>query len=349
MRLDELRFDLPKELSAIEPPEHRGIERDMVRLMVSEGPAITDSTFIDLANYLRPGDLLVVNRSSVIRASLPAIFSAERMRWNLSTSYGPGMHLAELRYSYSRQGPVGIVEGDMLEVAGMRMRYVRDYPGIPRLGFYSAEGDISPRIEGFGEAIRYGYIEHPWPLHYYSTIFSRYPGSSEMPSAARPFSQRVLASLHAKGVAMADIVLHCGVSSLEVESDPVEAQPLYPEPYHVPPDTADAVNTTLRHGRRVIAVGTSVVRALESAWSGCAVHPSRGFTRVFLSPIRGLNVVSGLVTGFHEPKSSHLALLRSFMDQSELRMAYNHAIRERYLWHEFGDSHLILPGDAAQN
>ena len=164
-----------------------------------------------------------------------------------------------------------------------------------------------------------------------------------MPSAARPFTARTLEDLRARGVRIASIVLHTGVSSLEVETEEVEDQVLYPEPFVVPAETADAVNTARVEGRQVIAVGTTVVRALESAWDGEEVHPAAGFTRRFVHPGRPVRTVNGLITGLHDPKASHLAMLYAVAEPERIRAAYSEAVREGYLWHEFGDSHLILP------
>ena len=168
------------------------------------------------------------------------------------------------------------------------------------------------------------------------------PGSAEMPSAARPITPRIREQLEQAGVRIAPILLHTGVSSLEIETDTVEAQAMYPEPFAISADTADAVNRTHMNGDRVIAVGTTVVRALESAWTPEGLRPRTGFTRLFVNPDRGVHSVDGLLTGFHDPVTSHLALLTAFMGIDRVRDAYSEAVRAGYLWHEFGDSHLVI-------
>ena len=170
----------------------------------------------------------------------------------------------------------------------------------------------------------------------------RVPGSAEMPSAARPFTARVLDSLRKNGIKIAEITLHTGVSSHEVETDAVEEQPLYAEPFHVSVETAQKVNQPRSEGRRVIAVGTTAVRALESAWDGRKVSPARGFTRLYVHPKHGVHTVDGLISGFHDPFASHLAMLYAIAGQAMIRAAYTQAVDHGYLWHEFGDSHLIL-------
>jgi len=193
-----------------------------------------------------------------------------------------------------------------------------------------------------GGPIHYGYT-NAWPMDTYQTLFSRVPGSAEMPSAARPITPRIREQLERAGVRIAPVLLHTGVSSLEIESETVEAQAMYPEPFAVSSETADAVNRTHANGGRVIAVGTTVVRALESAWTPEGLRARGGFTRLFVNPDRGIHAVDGLLTGFHDPVTSHLALLTAFLGIEGVREAYAEAIRAGYLWHEFGDSHLVLP------
>ncbi len=343
MRIAELDFERPEGLAAHLPPELRGIARDEVRLLVSQAGEIKDAAFGELPRWLKPGDVLVVNRSATLPASLEGVWRGIPILWNLCTDYGKGTYLAEIRHSPGRPGPLDLAEGEMIEVAGTPIRHLRRYPGLSRLSFFHSEVNLRDLLLHQGQPIRYGYVTESLPIDCYQTLFSSVPGSCEMPSAARPFTPRVLHALAARGIAVRDIVLHCGVSSLELEDDPVESAVLYPEPFQVPALTAEGVNQALRQGRRVIAVGTTVVRALESAWNGCAVVPSQGFTRRYVHPGRRPNVVSGLLTGFHDPRTSHLALLRCFLGESELKESYRHAVAGRYLWHEFGDSHLILP------
>ena len=176
----------------------------------------------------------------------------------------------------------------------------------------------------------------------YRTEFSRVPGSAEMPSAARPITPRIRGALEDAGVRITSILLHTGVSSLEIESEMVESQAIYPEPFAVSTAAVLAVNSTHAAGGRVIAVGTTAVRALESAWTPEGVRPRTGFTRMFVNPDRGVHAVDGLLTGFHDPATSHLAMLTACLGIGGVRDAYAEAVGHGYLWHEFGDSHLIL-------
>ncbi len=343
MKRTELIFDRPAALQASEPPEARGLERDEVRLLVSTPAGHIHSVFNHLADFLVPGDLLVVNHSATLPASLPAKSAVGDFILNLSTNYGDDLWLAEPRWRSDQPGPLPLAAGELINVAGHSLRLVAPYPGLPRLWFVQAQNDLCQVMGQVGSPIRYGYVPDHYPLAAYQTIFSKIPGSAEMPSAGRPFTRHVLRSLHAGGIRIAGITLHTGVSSMEVETEVVEQQPLYAEPFHVSVGTAAAVNAAKREHRRVIAVGTTVVRALESAWDGQQVCPARGFTRRYVHPGESVHTVDGLLTGLHDPLASHLAMLYALAGPAMIRSAYDAATEEGYLWHEFGDSHLILP------
>ena len=343
MNSNVLLFDRPSDLQATAPPEDRALNRDGVRLLVTTPTANIHARFTDLHKFLSPGDLLVVNESATLPASLPAEGSIGSFMLNLSTDYGNGLWLAEPRWSAFEPGPLPLEAGEYLGIPGLTARLVSKYPGLERLWFVKMHGDVAAALENFGSPIRYGYVDQGFPIDYYQTIFARVPGSAEMPSAARPFTQRVVDKLRVKGVEIAPILLHTGVSSLEVTSKELEDQVMYPEPFEVSYSTAKAVNDAKNEGRKIIAVGTTVVRALESAWNGDQVHPTAGFTKLYIHPGGGINVVDGLLTGFHDPMVSHLAMLYALADEKTIRSAYTEAVEARYMWHEFGDSNLILP------
>lgn len=348
MKLAELEFERPAHLAATEPPEARGLGRDQVRLLVSTAEGHHHSRFANLANFLAAGDLLVVNRSATLAASLPAEANLGPFVLNLSTRYGRSQEgelwLAEPRWSHARPGPLPLEAGEKIRVAGLVATLLTPYPGLPRLWFVGLEGDVTAAMQAHGAPIRYAYLRQAWGLEHYQTLFADTPGSAEMPSAARPFTARTLSCLVAKGVGVAKLTLHTGVSSLEVEAEEIERQPLFPEPFEVPTATAEAVNRTRAQGRRVVAVGTTVVRALESAWDGERVRAARGFTRRYVHPGTGVHALDGLLTGLHDPKASHLAMLYALAGPDLIRGGYAEAVREGYRWHEFGDSHLILRG-----
>ena len=346
MRRAELSFDRPAALDAVGPPESRGLRRDEVRLLVSRGDADpVHARFVDLADFLEPGDLVVANESATLPASLPARAGLGDFVLNLSTDFGQGLWLAEPRWSAARPGPLPLAAGEDIDLAGISGRMVAPAPGQERLWFVRIDGDVETIFRCCGQPIRYAYAGAAWPLEDYQTVFAARPGSAEMPSAGRPFSSRVLARLAARGVRLARITLHTGVSSLEVEAEEVEAHPMQAEPFEVSALTARAVNETRARGGRVIAVGMTVVRALESAWDeeAGALRAAEGFTRRFVHPAAGVRTVDGLLTGMHDPVTSHLAMLYAIAGRERVMADYQEALREGYLWHEFGDSHLILP------
>lgn len=345
MKRVELDFNRPDGLQARTPPERRGLERDGVRLLVTTARGHRHARFRDLPRFLEPGTLLVVNTSATLPASLPARHpELGPFVVNLSTHYGRRLWLVEPRWSASRPGPLPLEAGAAIDVAGRPTRLVAPHPGLPRLWFCRIEGDLHEAMARTGAPIHYSYLEPPYPpLEAYQTLFARTPGSAEMPSAARPFTVRLAKTLRARGIRFVGVTLHTGVSSHDVETDDVEAQVLYAEPFAVSATAAAAVNEARAEGRAVIAVGTTVVRALESAWDGRRMRPAAGFTRLFIHPERPAQSVDGLLTGLHDPVTSHLAMLYAVAPKEQVRAGYLEAIREGYLWHEFGDSHLILP------
>lgn len=353
LQLADLQFDRPEELVASEPAEERGLDRDDVRLLVSTARNThRHARFSALAEFLRPKDLLVVNQSATLPAALDATGPPGEFLLDLCTDYGDGLWLAEPRKSTNEPGPLPLESGDRIEAGGLRGRVVGSYPTIERLAFVRFDGDVRAALETDGRPIRYGYVDEPFPLDSYQTYFAAEPGSAEMPSAARPFTERVITRLRANGIGLASITLHTGVSSLEVESDQcelhcsdIECNPLYPEPFHVPPATARAVNRTRRRGGRIVAVGTTVVRALESAFepSNERVRATGGFTQRFVTPESDVFVVDGLLTGLHDPDTTHLAMLYAIAGREMVLRGYEEAIDEGYLWHEFGDTNLLLP------
>ena len=188
-----------------------------------------------------------------------------------------------------------------------------------------------------GRPIRYSYVPQAWPIACYQTVFAEVPGSAEMPSAARPFSAELITRLVSKGIGIAPFVLHCGVSSPESHEPPLA------EWYQVPPTTAQHINAVRSAGHRVIAVGTTAVRALETVASpdGTA-HPGQGWTELVVAADHRIRSVDGLITGWHEPAASHLAMLEAIAGPQLVAASYQAALAEGYLWHEFGDSHLVL-------
>jgi S-adenosylmethionine:tRNA-ribosyltransferase-isomerase (queuine synthetase) len=349
-------FTLPAELEAHDPPEARGVARDGVRMLVSRRSSgeISHHAFRDLPGLLLPGDLLVINNT----ATLPAQVRADgELAVHFSSPLPDGAWLVELRQVKDKISiPNG--HGCVGQLISLPCGAVLTLEGQATARLWRARLSVAvlPYLLRHGVPIRYSYVRRDWALTSYQTVFAQLPGSAEMPSASRPFTPSVVTELVARGVLIAPLTLHAGVSSLEADEDP------YPEPYDVPPATARLVNHVRAHGGRVIAAGTTVVRALETAALPAGPDPSRdpgdprdprepggpvaasaGWTSHVVTPQTGVKVVDGLLTGLHEPRSSHLRMLAAFAGPELLSRCYETAISYGYLWHEFGDVHLLLP------
>jgi len=360
-----LDFDLPPALEAAEPPEARGLRRDEVRLLVSDltsGPGIVrHARFADLPRWLEPGDLLVVNTSGTMNAALDATTDAgEPFELHVSTGLPGGFWAVELRvpgdgaslpYRDARAGTTLRLPG------GGQATLLAPYPlgGSLRsssrlwLAALLVPGAVPAYLDRFGFPIRYHYVKRAWPASCYQTIFATETGSAEMPSAARPFTPELVTRLVSAGVQIAPLLLHTGVASLE------DHEPPYEEFYRVSPETAERVNAARRGGRRVIAVGTTVVRALETVTDARGTTSAgEGWTNLVITRARPLRAVNALITGLHEPRASHLKMLEQAIEAAasnrpvagHLERAYQEAREAGYLWHEFGDSHLII-GEAS--
>jgi S-adenosylmethionine:tRNA ribosyltransferase-isomerase len=358
------RFTLPPELAATEPPEERGLARDEVRLLVAEpGRQIRHARFRDLAAFLAPGDLVVVNTSATRAAAVDGLRADGRaVTVHVSHRLPDGDDwVVELRSPGGAERVRDGRAGDVLRLPrGVTavLRAAHPDPALRGSRLWRAripvEGGVTGWMNRVGRPITYGYLRVRPALAAYQTIFARDPGSAEMPSAGRPFSVRVLADLARRGIGRAEVTLHAGVSSTEADEPPPA------EWYRVPDETARRVAATRARGGRVIAVGTTVARALESAVDPHGVLAgTEGWTGLVLGPDRAPRVVDGLVTGWHEPDASHLLLLEAVAgpqhvrgadavkpglhgEESLVARAYAAALEDRYLWHEFGDSCLLL-------
>jgi S-adenosylmethionine:tRNA ribosyltransferase-isomerase len=333
--LASLDFELPDRLEAHEPPEARGLARDQVRLLVSYlgDDRLEHRLFNQLDQVLRAGDVVVANDS----ATLPAAVTASRRDGSIidlhfSTRLPAGLWVVEPRRVQAHEEEVLELNG------GSRVKLLAKYPHSERLWIALPSMDVASYLAAHGRPIAYPYVQDRWPLDMYQTVYAGPPGSAEMPSAGRAFSPDVLERLAHHGVQFHTLTLHTGVASLEGHEAP------YAEEYWVPRCTASAVEAARAEGRRIIAVGTTVVRALESAADEGhgEVIPTHGFTELVITPARGVRVVDSLLTGFHEPKASHLDMLEAIAGRAHLARAYAAALSGGYLWHEFGDLHLIL-------
>jgi len=345
------RFDTPSERTAPGPPESRGLARDEVRLLVAEGQRVRHARFRDLPSFLEAGDLVVVNNSATRAAELDAVLRGRGpVVLHAATRLDDGTWVVEVRTSPDAARPVlDACTGDRLDLLGAgSLTLLGPYPHDPssptgtgnRLWRAALSGPVplERHLARHGRPVAYGYLDHPYPLPDYQTVFATRPGSAEMASAARPFTPELVTALVSRGVGVAALTLHTGVSSQEAGEAP------QPEWFEVPPVVARLVNATRAEGGRVVAVGTTVTRALESAVApdGTVIATS-GWTSRVVTRADPPRVVTGLVTGWHDPHASHLLLVEAVAGPGLTQRAYTAAERAGYLWHEFGDSALLLP------
>jgi S-adenosylmethionine:tRNA ribosyltransferase-isomerase len=341
------RFELPPGSAATVPPEHRGLARDEVKLLVAGRGSVVHQVFRDLPDFLEPGDLVVVNTSATMAAAVDVRRANGRIQpLHVAGRLDDGSWVVELRRADGKGPSLDAFHGENLVLPGdLRLRMHSAYPdrtaSASRL--WRAEPDEPRQLPGYleqhGRPIGYGYLQGTFPLEDYQTVYATEPGSAEMASAGRPFTADLLVRLMAAGVTVATIVLHAGVSSQELKEPPL------PERFVVPEDTARLVNSAVWAGKRIIAVGTTVVRALETVGTDRGtVRPDEGWTDLVLGPDRPAQVVTGLISGLHPPEASHLLLLEAVAGPDLVRQAYEAAVPNGYLWHEFGDSMLFLPG-----
>jgi len=328
-----LHFELPHDLEAAEPPP----VRDEVRLMIARpGEDLVHTRFLDLADHLSPGDLLVVNDSATLPAALPALRAdggAVDLHLSTPDPSNPSRWVVEVR----SDGHRARARAETLRLPhGGTARLIAPYLSPNRL--WIAQLDLPEPLLDYldhhGAPIRYAHEPTARPLEDHQTIFATHPGSAEMPSAGRPFTKRALTRLRERGIGVQRITLHTGVSSQERGERP------YPERFAVSRHTAERVNAA----QRVIAVGTTVVRALETvADTHGVVHPGEGWTNLVITPERPIRGVDALLTGWHEPDASHLLMLEAIAGRELLERSYAAAVAHGYRWHEFGDTHLLLP------
>ncbi|KAB2334875.1 S-adenosylmethionine:tRNA ribosyltransferase-isomerase [Cytobacillus depressus] len=340
MTLTARPFQVHEHLNANTPAEYRGIQRDQVRLMAldSKTGESFHHHFYELDTYLHEGDLLVLNNSR----TLPAVLRGRR-----------GRQLIEIRLSRKlseSKWEALIIEGELS--VGEKIHLPGDLTAtitglgneapLVTLTFSKSGLELIDAIYRYGEPLHYEYIETPWPLEMYQTVYASVPGSVEMPSAGRAFSWMLLNQLKKKGINIAFLQLHTGLGYYGNDRWPNPSK--HAEVFCVPEETAELVNNTKKNNRRVIAVGTTVVRALETAVNKAGkVEAMEGITSLYVQKGYPLKAVDGLITGFHEPEASHLDMLSAIMDENLLMKAYREALDEGYLWHEFGDMNLILP------
>ncbi len=348
--ISTIQFELPSQLACPLPTEERGVTRDQIRLLVTSnnGDDVQHSHFSHLGDFLQAGDLLVVNTSATLPAAIPLdLPNGKQGVLHLSNKLPNGRWLVEIRAienNKTRRWKAG-EKGMYFQLPhGGHLKLIkRFYNQDHLLDLWEIELSTPDNIEAYlmksGQAIKYNHVQKNYPLDYYQTCFSSTPGSAEMPSAARGFTPELVSKLLKKGVDFAPILLHTGVSSLEIDEKP------YPEYMEVSELSARKIRLAKTLGHRIVAVGTTAVRAVESSVDERGVIQAfKGHTSLFIHQDDSMKVVDALLTGFHEPMASHLHILQALVSDEHLEKAYTEAIDAGYFWHEFGDLHLLING-----
>ncbi|HUE84984.1 MAG TPA: tRNA preQ1(34) S-adenosylmethionine ribosyltransferase-isomerase QueA [Vicinamibacterales bacterium] len=351
MRLADFAFDLPRELIAQEPTAERGQSRLLILNRASG--SLSDRRFSDLPGLLRRGDLLVVNDTRVFAARLlgrrlPGGGAAQLLLVRRVEPLSPRAEIWEALVHPGQR----LKEGSRLELgpAGHPIHAEildRRFHGRRRVRIWTDAESVEEAVDHGGHVPLPPYIKRsdaPVDRERYQTVYARERGSIAAPTAGLHFTPRILAMLDEAGIERAGITLHVGYGTFQpIRVERVEDHEMEQEQYEVSDDTAAAINRALTEGRRVVAVGTTTTRALESvATAEGRVEASSGSTNLFIVPGHPFRVVSGLLTNFHLPQSSLLLLVSAFAGRERALAAYRHAVQNRYRFYSYGDAHLIL-------
>ncbi|MBC9785662.1 tRNA preQ1(34) S-adenosylmethionine ribosyltransferase-isomerase QueA [Heliobacterium chlorum] len=337
-------YELPPEAIGQTPME----PRDASRLMVlnRNSGAITHSRFWQIGDYLQPGDVLVVNRTRVIPARLYGIKRGSNVQVEMVLLTPKGDDCWETLVRPGRRlkpGTIvdfgdGALAAEILETTEFGGRIIR----------FHYQGDFDQILDDVGQMPLPPYIEEPLPresAERYQTVYNQERGSAAAPTAGLHFTPRLLEELREKGIIITSILLHVGLGTFRpVQVDKVEEHRMHSEFYQVDPESAHIIQQARREGRRVIAVGTTAARTLETvaAMNNGEIVASSGWTDIFIYPGYEFKALSGLITNFHLPKSTLLMLVSAFASREKVMNAYHEALREGYRFFSFGDAMLIL-------
>lgn len=340
MKLSDFHFDLPEELIAQYPLAERSASR--LLCLDRRSGALEDAQFAVLPERLAPGDLLVFNDTRVIPARLHGFKdTGGRVEILIERMTGDRTCLAQMRASKSprEDSMIRLDDGSRLRVKGRQSPFYLlelDSPGekldavLDRVGHMP----LPPYIQRADESL---------DVERYQTVYARRPGAVAAPTAGLHFDADILDALAQRGVATTRVTLHVGAGTFQpVRTEEIEDHAMHAEYLEVSSESCDAIARTRSRGGRVIAVGTTAVRSLETAASGGDLAPFSGDTRLFIYPGYSFRVVDGLVTNFHLPGSSLLMLISALAGRQEVLAAYRHAVASRYRFFSYGDAMLII-------
>ena len=342
MRVDLFDFDLPAELIALRPAK----PRDSARLLLVDGEEISDRAMLDLSNLLRPGDTLVFNDTRVIPAQLEGRRGEARIGATLHKREGPRDWWAFVRNAKRLR------VGDVVEFRnGVHATVAdRDEEGAVLLHF-EGEDPVEILLERAGRMPLPPYIASRRPADQqdrddYQTMFAREEGAVAAPTAALHFTPGLIERLEKNGIGRETLTLHVGAGTfLPVKADDTIEHKMHAEWGRIDEETAERLNTVRASGGRLIAVGTTSLRLLESAADESGIiHPFEGDTAIFITPGYRFKAIDGLITNFHLPRSTLFMLVSALMGLEVMNRAYAHAVEQKYRFYSYGDASLLLPG-----
>lgn len=338
MKLEEFHYDLPKELIAQQPLAQRSASR-MLHLPRDSG-GVSDVRFRDLPGFLRAGDLLVFNNTRVIPARLfGAKETGGRVEVMIERLIGSDECLAQLRVSKPLRegGRVVLEDGSGLVLLGREGSFFR---------LRCESGSLASLLESHGHMPLPPYIEREdteADRERYQTVYATVPGAVAAPTAGLHFDSDLLNTIDGLGVERAEVTLHVGAGTFQpVRCERIEDHRMHAEHLEVGADVCEAVERTRQRGGRVVAVGTTAVRSLETAAADGELRPYAGDSRLFIYPGYEFRVIDGLVTNFHLPESTLLMLVSALAGRERVLHAYRHAVEQRYRFFSYGDAMLLL-------
>jgi len=350
VRTQELTFKLPPSLFARRPRELSGQRRDEARMLVIDkrDGQIAHDMFRNLPNYMRPGDVLVLNNSGVIPAVIRSwrgdggqvevrlISNKHGGIWHAVLTPSVAISLGTILFMTPHLTAT-VIDKRQDILNGWVLQFLVDGQPI------DSDNEMFAAIEKIGRPVISMYTDKVWELDYYQNVYSSVPGSCEAPTAGRHFTNELLNDIRSLGVQVVFLTLHIGLSSVLIREENVEDHKMLEEEFIIPPETADIINQARSHGHRVFATGTTVVRSLESAVGADGViHPQHRWTTLYISPGYTFHICDAIITNFHGPISSRLALAAAFVGWPIIKKAYSEAIRAGYQFYEFGDVTLMI-------
>lgn len=341
MKVEELYYELPNDLLARKPKELLDEAEQITKLLVMDrsNKDISHMLFEDCISFFGEGDVLVLNNSKTIKADLIGWFeNSVRINIQLACDLGNNKWLV---YSFSegiRSGGKAVF-GETREL--LSCRFIKNTEGsIWEVQFL--EQDFWKRLDKVGRAIMSPYVDKKYDVSFYQNEYSCNEGSTEMPAAGRHFKISFLDKLKERGVKVAFVTLHTGLSSIEIEESYFEQHKMHYEKIEVEEETAKIINEAKAKNKRIFAVGTTVVRTLESCIENGRVIPYKGYTNLYIYPGYDFKIIDCFFTNFHGPHSTRIAMAAAFTGSDLLMKGYKAAIEQKYKFYEFGDTTLTI-------